>query len=88
MNTVILKRIPGFPGFYKRALEKFKSGDLMGEGSERGANENTYQTGRFLYLGYNEGGEKSVVFAFSKASDVVKIMTPAEAEAEKTVKGN
>lgn len=87
LNTVILKRLPGFPGFYKRALEKFKSGELMGEGAAKRANEEAYSTGKPLYLGYSEGGEKSMVFAFSNASDVVRIMTPAEAESEKATKG-
>lgn len=88
MNTVILKRVPGFPGFYKRALDKFKSGDLMGDGAVKLAHEEAYSAGKPLYLGYSEGDEKSVVFAFSNASNVVKVMTPTEADAEKTAKGN
>ncbi len=88
MNAVILKRIPGFPGFYKRALDKFKSGALIEEDGQKSANEAAYAAGKTLYLRYSEGGEKEVVFAFSKTSDVVKIMTPAEAGAEKAAKGN
>jgi hypothetical protein len=78
VNEVILKRIPGYASFYKRGLDNFKSGDLLGSGAVREANEQAYAAGKKLYLEHAEGNNK-LIFAFSKASNLVKIITPEEA---------
>lgn len=77
VNQIILKRIPGYPTFYKSGLDKFRSGELMGAGSVREANEKLYAEGKRLYLLHEEGSNK-IIFAFSSESDVVNVMTSEE----------
>lgn len=77
INAVILKRIPGYHVFYKNGLDKFKSGELMGEGAQKAANEKLYVEGKRLYLMHANAGNK-MVFAFSSANEIVNIMTEEE----------